>query len=161
MSNVDLRAGSVPSPFVARALACSFCLAALPAGAVSNGEATFKQHCAACHQPDGSGIPGFAPPLANALAKHLASPRAAEYLARVVVGGLTGRITVAGQPFVGAMPGMPQLSDEEITVALNHVARALNGAAADRVSVSDVAAARRGRFSPADTMRLRRDVAGG
>lgn len=134
---------------------------AAPALAAVNGEALFKQHCAACHQPDGSGVPGLAPPLANALTRHLASPRANEYLARVVVGGLAGPITFSGQTFVGAMPAMPQLSDEEIGAALNYVVRGLNGATEDRVFPSDVAAARRSRPSPNDTLRLRRSLLGG
>ncbi len=145
----------------AAVLAGAVCLAAMPAAAALNGEAQFRQHCAACHQPDGSGVPGLAPPLANSLARHLASPRAGEYLARVVVGGLAGQITVAGQTMVGAMPGMPQLSDEEIGAVLNYVVRGLNGAAEDRVSPADVASVRQSRPDPNDTLRLRRSLLGG
>ncbi len=143
------------------ALLGSAALAVAPALGAVNGEALFRQHCAACHQADGSGVPGLAPPLANALAKHLASPRATEYLTRVVVGGLAGPITFSGQAFVGAMPGLPQLSDEEIGAALNYVVRGLNGAAEDRISAADVAAARQSRPNPNDTLRLRRSLLGG
>lgn len=33
--------------------------------AASEGEELYLQYCAACHQPDGKGITGFFPPLAN------------------------------------------------------------------------------------------------
>lgn len=146
---------------VATALAGAAGVAAAPVHAAVNGEAQFKQHCAACHQPDGSGVPGLAPPLAKSLARHLASPRAAEYLVRVVIGGLAGPITVAGQTMVGAMPGMPQLSDDEVGAVLNYVVRGLNGAAEDRVSPADVASVRQTRPDPNDTLRMRRSLLGG
>jgi mono/diheme cytochrome c family protein len=129
--------------------------------AETGGEALFRQHCAACHQPDGSGIPGLAPPLAKALGRQLASPRAAEYLAQVAVSGIAGPITVNGQMLASAMPGVPQLADAEIAAILNHVVRGLNGGTDDRVSAADVAAARARKAGPGDTLRLRRELVGG
>jgi len=125
------------------------------------GEALYLQHCAACHQADGSGVPGLAPPLANALGRHLASPRVAEYLAQVVVAGLAGPITVSGQPFSSAMAGLPQLQDGEIASILNYVVGGLNRDSGDRVSAREVAAVRERKPGPGDTLRMRRALLGG
>lgn len=105
-------------------------------------------------------MPGLAPPLANALGKQLASPRGAEYLAQVVVAGLAGPITVSGQPFSSAMPGLPQLPDGEIASILNYVVRGLNRASDDLLSAADVAAVRARKSAPGDTLRLRRALLG-
>lgn len=127
----------------------------------ADGAALFIQHCAACHQSDGSGVPGLAPPLAKALDRQLASPRAAEYLAQVAVSGLAGPIAVNGQTLASAMPGLPQLPDADLVAILNHVVHRLNGGAEDRVTAADIAAARARRAAPGDTLRLRRELAGG
>jgi mono/diheme cytochrome c family protein len=134
-----------------------------PAGSAESlvGETLFKQHCAACHQADGTGVPGLAPPLANALAGQLASPRAGEYLAHVLVAGLVGPVVSAGQNFNSAMPAVAQLSDDEIVAIANFVARALNGATEDRVTRANVIAARERRGGPADSLRLRRALLSG
>jgi mono/diheme cytochrome c family protein len=125
------------------------------------GEALYLQHCSACHQADGAGIPGFAPPLANALAVHLRSARGAEYLAQVVVAGLAGPIAASGQTFNSAMASLAQLSDGDIAAILNYVVRGLNQASEDRVSAGDVALVRARKPGPGDTLRLRRSLLGG
>jgi mono/diheme cytochrome c family protein len=140
------------------AMTCGVALSAEPVGA---GEVLFKQHCAACHQADGAGVPGLAPALAQALGRHLASPRVAEYFTQVLVAGLAGPIASGGQSFNSAMPAVSQLTDDEIAAILNFVARALNGAAEDRVTPADVVAARRRGAGPTDSLRLRRVVLGG
>jgi len=138
-----------------------FVAAAAATAASAAGEALYLQHCSACHQADGAGVPGFAPPLANALGAHLASARGGEYLAQVVVAGLAGPIASSGQSFNSAMASLPQLSDNEIAAILNFVVRTLNRASEDRVSTSDVASARERKAGPGDTLRLRRSLLGG
>lgn len=140
------------------AMTCGAAGSAEPAAA---GEVLFKQHCAACHQADGAGVPGLAPALAQALGRLLGSPRAAEYFTQVLVAGLAGPIASGGQSFNSAMPAVSQLTDDEIAAILNFVARTLNGAAEDRVTPADVVAARRRGAGPTDSLRLRRVVLGG
>jgi mono/diheme cytochrome c family protein len=124
------------------------------------GEALFKQHCSACHQADGSGTPGLAPPLANALTRQLAAPRGGEFLAQVLVAGMAGPLTSMGQSYNSAMPGVASLPDDEIATIANYVARALNGAAQDLVTRDDVAAARQRHSGPVESLRLRRTLLG-
>ena len=84
----------------------------------ADGAAVFSGRCAACHQLTGRGLPGVFPPLA-----------ASEYvngdpgrLARLVLRGLTGPVTVAGATFNGAMPAWAdQLKDAEVAAVLTYV----------------------------------------
>ena len=45
--------------------AAALLAAASAASAQGGGEALFKENCAACHQPDGKGVPGAFPALAG------------------------------------------------------------------------------------------------
>ncbi len=74
--------------------------AEIPAARLERGEALYTRNCAACHQPNGAGVPGVFPPLAPSdyLAADL--PRAI----RAVLEGLTGEITVNGHAYNGVMP---------------------------------------------------------
>ncbi|PQJ28657.1 PVC-type heme-binding CxxCH protein [Rubritalea profundi] len=79
------------------------------------GEAIYKAGCIACHQPDGAGSEGVFPPLAGSdwLARN------PKHAIMVVAKGLSGEITVSGKKFNGAMPGHPQLSDQEVADVIN------------------------------------------
>lgn len=79
------------------------------------GEAIYKTSCIACHQADGAGAEGVFPPLDGSdwLARN------PKHAIMVVIKGLAGKITVSGKKFNGAMPGHPQLSDQEVTDVLN------------------------------------------
>lgn len=86
------------------------------------GEETYNTTCAACHQPTGLGVPGTFPPLAGHAAAILSHPRGRAYLARLVLYGLEGEITVDDKPFSSAMPPLGELlSDEQLAAALDHV----------------------------------------
>lgn len=80
------------------------------------GKNTYSQTCAACHQPDGKGISGAFPPLANSdwLNKNKAAAIGA------VKNGLAGPITVNGERYDGVMPGLG-LKDEAIANVLTYV----------------------------------------
>lgn len=80
------------------------------------GKNVFTQNCAACHQPDGKGIPGAFPPLANSDWLNKDVKRAVG----VVKNGLTGAITVNGGQFNSVMPAL-SLSDEDIANVLTFV----------------------------------------
>lgn len=104
---------------------------------VQFGKQVYNQVCAACHQPDGSGIPGVFPPLAGA--DYLNDD--VERAIRSVVEGLSGKITVNGVEYNGVMPAM-NLSDEEAANALTYVYDSW-GNNKTEVSPGDVAKARR------------------
>ena len=88
--------------------------AAAPA---AGGEALYLANCAACHQPDGRGLPGAFPPLAGSDYLRADPLRAL----KVTVEGLTGKITVNGQVYDNVMPAMSYLKDEELAEIITYV----------------------------------------
>lgn len=80
------------------------------------GGAIYGQSCAACHQPDGTGLPGVFPPLASS-DYLLADP---ERAIAAVLHGLSGPITVNGVAYEGFMPPMP-LGDAEVADVITYV----------------------------------------
>jgi mono/diheme cytochrome c family protein len=113
------------------AFAGSMTLVAFAAGdagaqTAASGQAAFEQACAACHQPDGKGIPDAFPALAaNALVQ--GSPEI------VVATVLDGR---------GAMPAFrDELQDDQIAAILTY-ARSAWGNSAPAVPTALVAATR-------------------
>lgn len=99
---------------------------ALSLGAIAfaqDGESVFNSNCAACHQGNGQGIPSAFPPLAQGHVPDLLAVEGGRaYLINVLLYGLAGEITVAGQTYNGAMPAWSQLSDEQIAAVLNFIA---------------------------------------
>ena len=85
---------------------------------IKNGEKVFQLTCMACHQVNGQGLPPSFPPLAES--KWLAQNP--QFLARIVLYGLQGPITVKGTEFNFIMaPLGAALSDEQIAHALTYV----------------------------------------
>ncbi len=104
---------------------------------MARGEAVYITNCAACHQPDGSGLKGAFPPLAGS--DYLRGDR------KTVMGaalfGLSGPITVNGVDYNGVMPSLGHLPDDDLAAALTYVFGSWgNNLAA--VSVAEVAALR-------------------
>ncbi len=98
------------------------------ATAAPDGAAVYTAHCAACHQPDGAGAVGLAPPLQGTLGARLNQPAGRNYLAGVLVSGLAGKIESKGVVYNGIMPNWQQLPDAELAAVLNHVLTAFNAA---------------------------------
>lgn len=84
--------------------------AAAGGGGAVDGKALFAAQCAACHQASGKGLPGVFPPLDGSEWVQ-GSPRV---LANILLHGVTGEISVAGQKYQGSMPSFAQLSDAEL-----------------------------------------------
>ena len=106
---------------------------------VALGEKFYTQ-CAACHGENGAGTAGLAPPLAGA--SWVTGPP--EWLARIILQGLTGPVTVQGKSFNGVMPPhahMTGLDDATLAGLMTHMRRSW-GNKADAVSVEVVAAIR-------------------
>lgn len=110
-------------------LLCSLLLVAASGIAVAeDGKAVYDAHCAACHQPDGAGALGLAPPLAGTLGKRMAVPAGRQYLTGIVLSGLAGKLESKGVIYEGLMPAWPQLTDGELAAVLNHVLTSFNAA---------------------------------
>ena len=83
----------------------------------ARGEAVFRANCAACHQPEGTGVAEVFPPLAQS--DFLAGNR--REVMQAALFGLSGPITVNGQDYNGIMPSLGYLPDEELADALTFV----------------------------------------
>ena len=106
-------------------------------GQIAAGEVLFKGTCSACHQAEGQGLPNVFPPLAKSDYLMQDKRRSID----VVINGLTGPVTVNGQPFNSVMPPMSQLNDDGIANILTYVRNAW-GNKGDAVSPAEVAAVR-------------------
>jgi nitrite reductase (NO-forming)/hydroxylamine reductase len=84
---------------------------------MARGKKVYNSNCAACHQPDGTGLQGAFPPLAES--DFLKGDR------RKVIGaalfGLSGPITVNGMEYNGVMPSQGHLPDADLAAALTYV----------------------------------------
>jgi mono/diheme cytochrome c family protein len=127
-------------------------LAAAPRAVAQDGAAVYAQYCASCHQPDGAGLAGVFPPLANHVGDLYSQEGGRRYLVDAIVFGVQGRIVVDGQTYDGVMPSWFQLSDGEITAVLNHVMTAWGDVESvdefEPYSDADVATSRRGALTP-------------
>ncbi|MGB5331104.1 MAG: cytochrome D1 domain-containing protein [Woeseiaceae bacterium] len=104
---------------------------------MAKGERVYNANCAACHQPNGKGLTGAFPPLANS--DYLEGDRKKVMTAALF--GLSGPITVNGVEYNGVMPSMGYLPDEDLAAVLTYVFKSWgnDGAA---VSAAEVAALR-------------------
>jgi cytochrome c oxidase cbb3-type subunit 2 len=103
------------------------------AGAAS-GQAVYGAQCARCHQPDGLGILGVAPPMKGDPVATAREP--AEHI-RTVLFGASGRV-IEGKQYPGMMPAFADLlTDEEIAAVINHE-RTSWGNNAPQVTAEDV-----------------------
>ncbi len=91
-------------------------------------------NCMSCHQANGRGLPPVYPPLRGSEIV-LGDPAT---LAKILLHGLEGKISVDGQSYNQVMPAAPVKSDEEIAAVLTYV-RAAWGNASDPVEPALVA----------------------
>ncbi|MGI9242638.1 MAG: PVC-type heme-binding CxxCH protein [Verrucomicrobiales bacterium] len=118
----------------------------------SPGEMVYEMACLTCHQPEGRGLPGVYPPLAGS---EWVRDGDDSSLIKIVLHGLRGPITVAGEPYGHLpqsvpMPPMGGLTDQQIADVLTLI-RTTYGPGGSEVSPSDVKAVRTansGRDSP-------------
>ena len=88
----------------------------------SKGAKLFSQNCAMCHQDKGQGLSGVFPPLAGSdyLMKIARSADRFE-IVKIMVKGLSGKITVNGKEYNNVMTPVTNLSDEELAELLTFV----------------------------------------
>lgn len=85
---------------------------------LDRGRAMYDNICALCHNTDGTGKPGQAPPFAGS-EWALGSP---DRMIRIPLAGLSGPLSVKGQEWNLAMPAMgATLSDEDLAVVLSYI----------------------------------------
>ncbi|HEX7858715.1 MAG TPA: c-type cytochrome [Verrucomicrobiae bacterium] len=83
------------------------------------GRTAYPLICGSCHQPNGQGLDGLAPPLVDA-DWATGSP---ERLARIVLQGVRGPLNVKGKVWELEMPQVSVLSDQEIAALLTYIRR--------------------------------------
>jgi mono/diheme cytochrome c family protein len=81
------------------------------------GQQLYMVHCAACHSPEGVGVPDLNPPLSGT--DWVTGDKSR--LIQTVLHGLSGRVTINGDVYDQEMPAAAQLSDEEIAAVLTFV----------------------------------------
>lgn len=139
----------------ALALAAGLSAAAGPVAA--HGAAGYATLCVACHQPDGEGAPGLAPPLAGALAGRVRTDEGRRYIAQVLISGMVGPIMTRDGKFNGNMPSFANQADEELLAVIGHVLQTFNGAA-ERLAADDFATARARNLPPNEVSKLREQL---
>ncbi|MFK7816848.1 MAG: cytochrome-c oxidase, cbb3-type subunit III [Gammaproteobacteria bacterium] len=81
------------------------------------GKQVYQQHCAACHQSNGAGLPGVFPPLKNS--EVVLADDASEHI-DIVLNGLKDKV-ISGVSYSAPMSGFSAvLNDEEIAAVINH-----------------------------------------
>ena len=81
------------------------------------GRKIYTSLCAACHQADGSGLPGLAPPLRGT--PWVSGPPGR--LVRIILHGLQGPIEVDGERYDLLMPGLAHLTDPQVAAVSSFV----------------------------------------
>src|SRR5476649_80568 len=104
-----------------RAVMAAALLAATVGGAYADGAAVFDANCAFCHQAGGVGVPGQFPRLAGRAGAIAAKPQGKAFLPKVVLNGMSGRVTVDGEQILGIMPPLDSLSDDDIAAVLTYI----------------------------------------
>ncbi len=104
----------------------------------ARGKAVYENICALCHNPDGAGKPGQAPPLAGS-EWALVSPAR---MIRIPLLGLVGPIKVKGTEYNLNMAAMgAALSDDDLAAALSYI-RTSWGNKGSKIKPADVKAVR-------------------
>jgi mono/diheme cytochrome c family protein/glucose/arabinose dehydrogenase len=100
-----------------------------------HGKVQFMQICAQCHQPTGTGEEGKAPPLLDSEWIDYSDDR----LARIVLNGIRGPLTVNGREYNMEMPAVPQLDDRTIAACLTYMRREFGkGAVVEPATISRI-----------------------
>jgi mono/diheme cytochrome c family protein len=98
------------------------------------GENLYLKYCMACHQTDGSGVPGMYPPLINS---PIVNSGKKEDFIKVLLNGLKGPIEVHGKVYNQQMPSQNFLSDEELALIINYVSKSF-GNKGSQVTPGDI-----------------------
>src|SRR5690606_1992068 len=95
-----------------------YSLSPAAAQTAADGKAAYEANCAACHQPDGRGLAGAFPPLAESDWLHGKSPAD---VVTTVLQGLEGEIVVNNVTYNSLMPAQSHISDADIAAIATYV----------------------------------------
>ena len=110
--------------------------AAASSAASGAGAKVFSTNCSSCHGAAGQGSPGAFPPLAN----NPVVTGDPNKVVGIVLGGLKGSITIAGQTYNGMMPAWKgTLSNKDIADVVTYIRSALGSNHASAVTEAQVA----------------------
>ena len=112
------------------------------AHAAADGAQLFATHCAMCHQSTGSGVPGQFPPLKGRVNLIAATPEGKTYVMLVLLNGLAGSLKAGGTSYMGYMPSMSAMSDDDLAALLTYVSTLSGDASAPTFTAENVKAAR-------------------
>ena len=85
----------------------------------TRGKFLYEQNCATCHNPDGMGKPGQAPPFAGS---EWVLAESVNRLVRIPQVGLNGPVEVKGQPWNLSMANMGSpYSDDDLAAVLSYI----------------------------------------
>ncbi len=81
------------------------------------GKKVYNRYCLACHQTDGSGVPGLYPPLQQTDMVLYQK----EELIKVILNGMQGPVEVKGEIYNNIMPPHDYLTNEQIADVLSYI----------------------------------------
>jgi mono/diheme cytochrome c family protein len=110
--------------------------APIPKAVMERGKSVYDAVCAACHMPDGAGVPRMNPPLAGS--KTLKGPK--EKSITIALNGLSG-VEINGDRYDNVMASHADLTDQQLADVLTF-ARNSFGNKASLVSAAEVAKVR-------------------
>ncbi|MRV71790.1 c-type cytochrome [Duganella sp. FT92W] len=121
------------------------------------GADIYKSSCAMCHQDQGQGAAGVAPPLKGSQWAKLARVR--NYAPGVLLAGMHGPLSTDEGTFNGVMPTQNRLNDEEIAAVTAYLVSDIAGQnGAPVVVAADVAALRARPQSVAELRAVRKQA---
>jgi len=142
---MNIRKKTVSITSLGVVVAAAMMLSTATAQASSMGEALYLQHCSVCHQPDGKGVPGFFPPLAENSRVTSEDPvKIQKYLRRIIF-GYHGGLIVNRQMYSGRMPPIGyvgRINDSELLELINYQ-RTAWGSNARPITFTELARARK------------------
>jgi mono/diheme cytochrome c family protein len=100
---------------------------------IERGKKVYENTCLACHQVNGSGVPGMNPPLKKT--KWVLGDK--KTVINIVLKGLDKEIEVNDETYSNTMPSFAMLSDKEIADVLTYVRNSF-GNKASQVMEADV-----------------------
>jgi mono/diheme cytochrome c family protein len=125
----------VYGPYASTAQLESFQPKSGAAAALARGKAVYETVCGICHNSDGQGKPGQAPPLAGS---EFVAAKGFNRLAHIPLMGLTGPIQVAGKDWNLSMAAMgAALPDDDLAAVLTYI-RSSWGNKASAVTGDDI-----------------------
>lgn len=103
------------------------------------GENLYLKYCMACHQTDGSGVPGMYPPIKDS---PIVNSGNKEDFINILLNGLKGPIEVHGKMYNQQMPSQSFLSDEDLSKIINYVSKSFQNKGPE-VTPADIKALRK------------------